>query len=680
MLHWVARLAVSLSLAVWQSSLPVQTLNAAEAIPLTSPVVESAGEPSAASLDAKHEEVATELRIAMLQEEADAVNAGDESKQPTSDASRVDLLKQIDVVVAQQQSATSSGEDYDAQVATLKSTLTRLADGKLEQEPPFSVIYLDGLKESIRNSTTKLASAESSVVSARDAAESAKQLSEERGKQLRQLKEGTEAEDSTKIQIAELEQKLAQEMLVLKRQDLSIAEANRTIAELQSQIDAAKINIVGDRVVFSQDDLDEKLASLDGLEIKLRQQTVRLQSELQFAERRWMAARQEADSTIDAGPELMERVESLKVSQMTLQLEQSLTNQRLQRIPLLKKSWERRFLVIAGNVQRKERKERNEWADETQKQIKQVEQDRRSRELKLDEMRVSQSTIDSKIDIAGSDNAAAKRWMQLKRDAYDKQAELLSNSLLVLDNAQRTFERLKTQIDREPGRSAGEFVSDVWAQAQRVWNYELAAVDETSLTVSKVCSSVLLLFFGFLLARWISGWIGGRLPRWGVDEAASTAIESLTFYSLLVTLGLTALRYANVPLTVFTFLGGAIAIGIGFGSQNILNNFISGLILLAERPIKVGDLIMIGETYGNVTKIGARSTQIRTGENRDIIVPNSKFLENEVVNLTRRDDRLRTSITIGVAYGSDLDSVLRLLARAATEQNGVLDRPQGERI
>jgi len=145
---------------------------------------------------------------------------------------------------------------------------------------------------------------------------------------------------------------------------------------------------------------------------------------------------------------------------------------------------------------------------------------------------------------------------------------------------------------------------------------------------------------------------------------------------LLIGFCLAALRYANVPLTVFTFLGGAIAIGIGFGSQNILNNFISGLILLAERPIKVGDLILIDEIHGNVTVIGARSTQIRTGENLDIIVPNSKFLENNVINLTRRDDRLRTSISVGVAYGSPLERVVQVLEQAATEHPGVHTRPK----
>ena len=187
---------------------------------------------------------------------------------------------------------------------------------------------------------------------------------------------------------------------------------------------------------------------------------------------------------------------------------------------------------------------------------------------------------------------------------------------------------------------------------------------------------MLFLFFGFLAARWLSRLLGNRLPNLGVDEAGAHAIESLSFYVLLIAFGLAALKYANVPLTIFTFLGGAVAIGVGFGSQNILNNFISGLILLAERPIKAGDLIKVGETYGNVKSIGARSTTIRTGENQDIIVPNSKFLENEVTSLTRRDDRLRTSISVGVAYGSPLETVIRLLEQSAADCPKVDDRPK----
>ncbi len=648
--------------------------DAASSVSLVSAEDDLAAETSSAVLENKQEEVAAELRVAMLQEKQEAESSGNDNDQPSADSSRVDLLKQIDVVIAQQQSATSSNEDHDAQVASLKQLLTRLADGKIEDRtPPYSIVYQDGLKESVRNANTRLLSAESSVVSARDAAETAKLELDDRAKTLRQRKETSTPATESEIQIAELEQKLAEEMLVLRRQELSIAEANQAIAKLQLEIEEKKLAIVGDHIVFTREMLEQKLDDFDLREIELKQQVARLKNELHFAERRWMAARQETDSTPNAGPELTERVDSLKVAQMTLQNHSSLINQQLQRIPILKKAWERRFLVVTNQA---ERKERQAWAEETEQQIEQIERDRRARQFKLDELRVNQSNVEAKIDAINGSNPAVRRWLESKRDSLTKQVEVYNSSVISLDNAERTLQRLKNQIDGEPGRSVSEIIEDTWDQTQRVWNYELANIEDTSLTVGKVCSSVLLLFIGFMLARWFSALLGRRLPKWGVEEAAAHAIESLTFYALLITLGLTALRYANVPLTVFTFLGGAVAIGVGFGSQNILNNFISGLILLAERPIKVGDLVSVDGTLGNVTTIGARSTQIRTGENQDIIVPNSKFLENNVTNLTRRDDRLRTSVTIGVAYGSNLDSVLRLLARAASEQSGVLERPK----
>ena len=102
-----------------------------------------------------------------------------------------------------------------------------------------------------------------------------------------------------------------------------------------------------------------------------------------------------------------------------------------------------------------------------------------------------------------------------------------------------------------------------------------------------------------------------------------------------------ALWVSEIPLTVFALAGGAIAIGVGFGSQNVVNNFISGLILLAERPIKVGDLIQVGDTFGEVETIGARSTKIKTFDNFHIIVPNGVFLEQNLINWTHSDNLVR---------------------------------------
>ncbi len=139
--------------------------------------------------------------------------------------------------------------------------------------------------------------------------------------------------------------------------------------------------------------------------------------------------------------------------------------------------------------------------------------------------------------------------------------------------------------------------------------------------------------------------------------------------------GIFSLQLVGVPMTVFTFFGGAIAIGIGFGSQNVMNNFISGLILLIERPIRVGDVIQINSFSGKVSEIGARSTRITTGSNLEVIIPNSTILQDSVVNWTLSDDIVSSKITVGVAYGSPAKEVARLLRQAADGNEEILKSP-----
>src|SRR5262245_3644434 len=126
-----------------------------------------------------------------------------------------------------------------------------------------------------------------------------------------------------------------------------------------------------------------------------------------------------------------------------------------------------------------------------------------------------------------------------------------------------------------PGLSWQEQVVQVWSNVLAVWNYELVTVEQSPITVGKVLSGIVLLCLGYFVSGLISRWFGKRLlPRLGMHESAAAALQSLAFYALVATFTLFSLRLVNVPLTVFTFLGGAVAIGVGFGSQNILNNFI----------------------------------------------------------------------------------------------------------
>jgi small-conductance mechanosensitive channel len=622
------------------------------------------------ALKEKHEEVTTQLRVALLQEQAQKANSDVADTAPKANESEVDLLKQVEVIVAQQQSATATLEDVKAKSDELKLELGKLAENRLEEDPPYSVMMVDQLRDSIKALNIKSESLQASLLAARDGVEQTRRIVDEKKRAARQLKEKNPDAD---LKVANLEVQLAEEMLVLRRQEFSIEEANESVRKLQLEVDTKKLEIIGSRVTFSKEMLDKQIADLELREIELKRKAETLQIDLQNAERRWLAARQEVDSTPTPGADLIERVDALKTDQQTIQQELSVTNQRLQRFPMIKTALERRFLAISEAASRDERRT---WLEETIKQIEQLGRERRSRELKIEEVRATLAGANSKLDAIGADDSGLKRWLEMEQTALNKQAEILTSSFLAIDSATKSLERLRMQLEGEKARTFEEWAADMWRYVGRIWNYQLAEIDDNFLTVGKVVNSVLFLFFGFLAATYLSRLLGRRLPNLGVDEAGTSVIESLSFYVMLVAFGLMALRYANVPLTVFTFLGGAIAIGVGFGSQNILNNFISGLILLAERPIKVGDLIQLEQTYGNVTKIGARSTQIRTGENLDIIVPNSKFLENDVTNLTRRDDRLRTSINVGVAYGSPLERVVVLLEQAASAAPDVQDRPK----
>jgi potassium efflux system protein len=209
-----------------------------------------------------------------------------------------------------------------------------------------------------------------------------------------------------------------------------------------------------------------------------------------------------------------------------------------------------------------------------------------------------------------------------------------------------------------------------------VWGFELATVEERPLTVGKVLVALGVLLIGVLIARRVTRRVArGLFARLGLEVGAAAAFETLGFYAALVVLVVFALWISGIPLTVFTLAGGALAIGIGFGSQNLINNFISGLILLAERPIKVGDLVELDQVVGLIEEIGARSTRVRTFENSHLIVPNSAFLENKVINWTHGDNLVRLALNVGVAYGSPTRLVESLILQAITEHPMALAEP-----
>ena len=196
------------------------------------------------------------------------------------------------------------------------------------------------------------------------------------------------------------------------------------------------------------------------------------------------------------------------------------------------------------------------------------------------------------------------------------------------------------------------------------------------ITLVQLISVPLAILLILVLAGWIARVVSGRMRAKGVDANLIQVINRALWVVVIFVLFLTVLGMLNVPIAAFAFLSGAVAIGFGFGAQNIINNFISGWIIMGERPIRVDDLIEIDGTLGRVEAINTRSTQIRRVDGVRIVVPNSHMLENKIVNWTLVDNEVRTSVRVGVAYGSPVRKVAELIEQATREQDDVRDDPE----
>ena len=210
-----------------------------------------------------------------------------------------------------------------------------------------------------------------------------------------------------------------------------------------------------------------------------------------------------------------------------------------------------------------------------------------------------------------------------------------------------------------------------------VLNFKLFQIQQTPVTVSSLFMFLLVMVTFFILSRILRRIFLKRImDRMRLEEGTQYNLKRITHYLVMLTGALVAFQFVGIDLSGFMMVFGLLSVGIGFGLQNITSNFISGLILLIERPIKVGDRITIGNTEGDVMEINMRSTTIRSLNNISIIVPNSEFVSSQVVNWSHRDLKIRLDIDVGVSYGSDLEKVLKCLREVAAESEEVLPKPR----
>ncbi len=231
--------------------------------------------------------------------------------------------------------------------------------------------------------------------------------------------------------------------------------------------------------------------------------------------------------------------------------------------------------------------------------------------------------------------------------------------------------------------------SNGWMALKGLWGFELMSfkesivVDGQTITgnIPFTLGSLLRALLFFVICYWIASRIAGRIQRSLVSrghiaEAQAKTLRNWAMIVVSVFLVIGTLSFLKIPLTVFAFFGGALAIGLGFGMQTLIKNFISGIIVLAERKVRVGDVLDVDGIIGSVTEINTRSSIIRGADDVETMIPNSLFLENRVTNWTLSSSRMRRNLRVGVAYGTQPQQVIEVLTESAARHGLIRKSPE----
>ena len=278
-------------------------------------------------------------------------------------------------------------------------------------------------------------------------------------------------------------------------------------------------------------------------------------------------------------------------------------------------------------------------------------------------------------------------------DAYRERLSIYERLLRAIDRQEASLRRWKEEFDGfRSARPLWSYAQDAWfasrSVARQVWDFELFTAEDTlevdgrkvtatrSVTVGKSIGAIVVLVLGYIVVSWFVRRLERQLvARFKADPNVARIARRWLHFILVAVLFVIALDVVKIPLTVFAFLGGALAIAFGFGAQNLMKNLMSGIMLLVERPLKIGDLVQIGDTLGTVTNISIRSSTIRTADGIETLVPNSALVESNVTNWTHSSSEVRRSVKVAVAYGSDTRKVADTLLAQADRHGQVLKQP-----
>jgi small-conductance mechanosensitive channel len=581
----------------------------------------------------------------------------------------IELLKWIDLTCSQRQSAEERAKLLEERLVAERSEASvaeQAADASISTG---SFVELEDARDTLDDERSRRHSLDLEITAARGLVQSAKESQSSCEKQRRLAREKLERCTDEKsrgalvrqLDLAQLKSQAIEEAVRQREEELRLYKAECAISELRLQTMQKKLDRMESCARFTPEELQNQLALLDQAEAEIRREIAAAENRLrqsrsatpQAASPRSAVSANEADQTAQWHQESL-----------------SLLQQSLQDLFLKRILWKRRFDLVHRLASADEL---IKWQSEARDFSARLVDRKELIQIRLQNHTNDLASLRSRPtgEVATLSNAA-------RITEVDRLVSFYTNHLHSLQADERLLTRFQKEIaSLESKLPASQWLAEIRTKIRELWNYELTSVNDRPITVAKIICGVILLITGFVFSRISSAIFRRRVvPRLKLDDGAAAAVQSIVFYVVLLCSTLFSLELVHLPLTAFTFMGGAVAIGIGFGSQNVLSNFISGLILLVERPVRVGDVVHIDGLNGTVDAIGARSTRLRTGSNFEIMVPNSKFLENTVTNWTLSDARIRTMVGVGVAYGSNTREVEQLLQSIVQQRTDVFQHPE----
>ncbi len=674
-----ATMVVLLGLSLW--FLPPNAW-AAKQIPATENQHENSLEITPGSIDFKIKEIKKRLTEALAGEnEQTARQLGVTLAQLQE---RTAKLRDLETIYQRLMTALNKTIVLEKEEIFLREKLQTPQQTGISQNPPYTLSFYDNILAQSAAADHKKETAVLEISLVEKALEEATLRRDEGRQTLRRLKEEKEskapgAEDPKQNwELGEAQQELETAQAVFDVYKVGKKNLAIEVRLATQRVDDAGQNStwVRQHLHFDAADLKNQLENLEKTRKELQK---RLKNQLRGqmkVETAWSQAQQKAanvkkETEIVLARAVLEATEARREASQRL-LEQ--TEDMLQLLNQQEQAWKTRYALIEDKTQPDQL---DSWrkAFETYKT-------KNERTVRLQES--FQTSLNARVAFLEKQASEQSVETGLRRELNNQLTALRTlavGDLEYLSILQTTIQLHQRLLDEIGGRreeiGLWKTFTFIAGELRNVWNLEVWVIDEHGVTVKKLVTALVFLIIGLVLIKRIFLLMIRRLlARTHLQETTSAAVEKIIHYVAILLIVLFALRVVNIPLTLFAFLGGAVAIGVGFGAQNLINNFISSFIILAEQPIKIGDLIDIEGNFAMVEEIGARCTRIRTGANVHILVPNSSFLEKNIVNWTLSDKEVRTQVTVGVIYGSPVREVKRIMLKVANEHTRVKKNPE----